>query len=88
MNKTQKSFRKKKDFVFSAKFLSKLSFCKNQGDFLLTQWKKYARNSIRDIKFLNFSIKTRPSPSLTNLLPSQTDGTENGFPVVPESVSW
>ena len=28
---------KSKDFGFSAKFLSKLSFCKNRGDFLLTQ---------------------------------------------------
>jgi hypothetical protein len=28
---------KTEDFGFSAKFLSKLSVCKNQGDFLLTQ---------------------------------------------------
>ena len=46
---------KAEDFGFSAKFLSKLSFCKNQGDFLLTQWKKVAINSIRNIKNFNFN---------------------------------
>ena len=53
---------KTEDFGFSANFLSKLSVCKNRGEFLLTQWKKVAIKYIRDIKFWNFVMKPWPSP--------------------------
>ena len=78
---------KTEDSGFSTKFLSKVSFCKNRGKVLLTQWKKVAINSTKDIKIWNFSTKPQPSPSLTNLLPPQTDGTEFRPPVVPELIS-
>lgn len=78
---------KTKDFGYSAKFLSKLSFCKDRGKVLLTQWKIVVIKSIRDIKNWNFSMKPWPSPSLTNLLPPQTDGIEFQLPIVRELVS-
>ena len=78
---------KSEKFDFSTNFVSKLSFRKNRGKICLTQWEKVAINSIRDIKYWNFSIKPWPSPSPVNLLTPQTDGTEIRFLVVSESVS-
>ena len=78
---------KLEDFDFSAKFLSKLIFRKNRGDFLLKQWKEDAINSRRDIKIWNFMKKPQTYPSLTNLLPSQIDGTEFWLSVVPKLIS-
>ena len=78
---------KSEKFGFSANFVSKLSFCKNRDKICLTQWKKVAINSIRDIKTWNFYIRLWPSPSPANLLTPQTDDTEIQFPVILESVS-
>ena len=87
MNKTQKSFRNRRILVFQLNFCQNLVFCKNRGDFLLTQWKKDAIKYIRDIKIWNFSMKPWPSPSLANLLPSQIDDTKIRLPVIPKLIS-
>ena len=78
---------KSEDFDFFSQILSKLSFRKNRGDFLLKQWKEAAKNSIRDIKTWNFSMKPWTSPSPLSLLPSQTDGTGIRLPVLPKLTS-
>ena len=73
---------------FSAKFAWKLSFCKNRGKFELTQCFYVSINSIRGIKICILDLKPLFSPSLVSLLPSQTDGTENGQFLLPESTSY
>ena len=73
---------------FSAKFAWKLKFHGNQSKFTIKQWFQVSINSIMGIKFFILDLEFLFSPSPTNLLPSQTDGTENEQKLFLESTSY
>ena len=73
---------------FSTKFNQEMKFYENRGKFELKLNIGDAINSIRGVKNWIIDLKTRSSPSLANQAPSQIDGTEIGWNLVPKPISW
>ena len=64
------------EIKFSAKFAHEMKFFKNRGKFVLKLSIGSEINSVRGVKNLIMDFKIKPSLSLVNHTPSQTNGIE------------